>query len=117
MITIIQNGKFTGTQYTKEQFTKEVQEFHKSDSWIDKEPFNISPNENGEIDFGSPTQEELNQSHNNTILSQISAKENELVRPMRELLSTATSEEDKAFAQSRIDNIEREIQSLRSQLL
>lgn len=48
-----------GTQYTKEQFTKEVQEFHKDDSWIDREPFNILQNENGEIDFGSPTQEEL----------------------------------------------------------
>lgn len=59
MITIIRNGKFTGTQYTIEQFTKEVQEFHKEDFWVDKSMFDIVPKDLGEIDFGEPTEEEL----------------------------------------------------------
>ena len=59
MITIIKNGKFTGTQYTKEQFSEDVQEFHKNDTWVDRPLFNIEPNEDGEIDFGEPTAEEL----------------------------------------------------------
>ena len=63
MITIIKNGKFTGTQYSVEQFTQGVQEFHtgQNEIWINKPRFNIEPNEDGEIDYGEPTKEELEQ--------------------------------------------------------
>lgn len=54
--------------------------------------------------------------HNKPIYEAIATKENELTRPMRELLSTTATAESKAFAQSRIDTIETEIQALRGQL-
>ena len=53
---------------------------------------------------------------NNIILAQIAEKEASLVRPMRELLSTSTTQEVKVFAQTKIDTLEAEIQVLRSQL-
>ena len=69
MITIVKNGKFTGTQYTTEQFDKEVQDFHlgQNETWIEKEVFNIAPISNeidgpeefAEVDYGSPTEREL----------------------------------------------------------
>jgi len=69
MITIVKNGKFTGTQYTTEQFNKEVQDFHlgQNETWIEKEAFNIAPISNeidgqeefAEVDYGSPTEREL----------------------------------------------------------
>ena len=69
MITIIKNGKFTGTQYATEQFTKEVQDFHlgQNETWVEKEVFNIAPTskevdgqeEFSDVDYGSPTEEEL----------------------------------------------------------
>ena len=69
MITIVKNGKFTGTQYTTEQFNKEVQDFHlgQNETWIEKEVFNIAPISNeidgqeefAEVDYGSPTEREL----------------------------------------------------------
>lgn len=61
MTTIIKNGKFTGTQYSIEQFTQDVQDFHlgQNEIWINKEAFNIEPNEDGGINFGEPTEEEL----------------------------------------------------------
>ena len=72
MITIIKNGKFTGTQYTKEQFSEEVQEFHKNDTWIDRELLNNSDCEVGEdglIDYGSPSELEL-QEHKTKVIKQ-----------------------------------------------
>ena len=59
MITIIRNDKFTGTQYTIEQFSKEVKEFHINETWIEKEIFDLVPDEDGLIDYGEPTAEEL----------------------------------------------------------
>lgn len=56
------------------------------------------------------------EAHNNEILSQIATKESELVRPMRELLSTTATAEAKAFAQSKVDEIELAIQELREEL-
>ena len=59
MITIIKNGKFTGTQYTIEQFSKDVQEFHKNDTWVEHPRFDIVPDENGDVDYGKPTQNQI----------------------------------------------------------
>jgi hypothetical protein len=59
MITIIKDKKFTGTQYTKEQFSQDVQEFHKNDLWIDKPIFDIAFSEGEEPDYGKPTAEEM----------------------------------------------------------
>ena len=59
MITIIKNGKFTGTQYSNEQFTQDVQEFHlgQNETWINKPAFNIEPPKKDEIDFGEPNED------------------------------------------------------------
>ena len=54
--------------------------------------------------------------HNKPIYEAIKAKEAELVRPMRELLATTATDEAKAFAQTKIDEIEAEIQALRTEL-
>lgn len=53
---------------------------------------------------------------NNDIFNQIEELEKQLTRPMRELLSTSTSEADKVYAQDKVDTIESEVQALRSQL-
>ena len=72
MITIIKNGKFTGTQYTEEQFSEEVQEFHKDDTWIDRELFNnfdYEESEDGIVNYGSPTEQELKSAEQQSIKS------------------------------------------------
>ena len=51
--------------------------------------------------------------HNAPILREIIKKENELARPIRELLSTI---DNKSFAQTKIDTINAEIQALRNTL-
>ena len=66
--------------------------------------------------FDFRTDDELIEIENQNILSQIAAKEKEQYRPMRELLSTSTTTEDKEYAQTKIDTLEAEIQALRSQL-
>lgn len=62
-----------------------------------------------------PTAEDIKQENNTNILSQITALEPMLIRPMRELLSTAVT--DKSFAQAKVDDIERQIQALRAQII
>ena len=64
-----------------------------------------------------PTSDEIKAEHNASFLSQITFLETMLIRPMRELLSTETSTADKSLAQSKVDDIERQIQALRAQLL
>ena len=59
---------------------------------------------------------EEDKKHNDDILLQIKAKESELVRPMRELLSTTATAEAKEYAQSKVDEIELAIQELREEL-
>jgi protein subunit release factor A len=59
----------------------------------------------------------LNEKHNNEILFQIVQKEKELIRPMRELLSNTATAENKEYAQTKVDEIEPEIQSLRRKLI
>jgi len=61
-------------------------------------------------------QQILNNKNNITIYSSIEKLEKELYRPMRELLSTESTEETKLFSQNKIDDIEIKIQDLRSQL-
>jgi len=57
--------------------------------------------------------EVTNSTFNTDVYNQIEAKEKSLTRPMRELLSTGTSVEDKAYAQIKVDTIESEIKELR----
>lgn len=61
-----------------------------------------------------PTTDEIKAEHNASILSQITSLESNLIRPMRELLSTEVI--DKSFAQAKVDSIEQQIQDLRAQL-
>lgn len=75
-------------------------------------------NEDGTISttFRELTKEELLPYTKESVYKRIEELEISLLRPMRELLSTATSEENKAVAQVKIDNIESEINALREQL-
>lgn len=58
----------------------------------------------------------FNKQYNIDILSQIKTKESGLIRPIREILSITATVEAKAFAQTKIDTIEAEIQELRNGL-
>lgn len=71
-------------------------------------------NEDGS--FVKLTDEHLKPLLNESTIAQIVVLENSLLRPTRELLSTNTSEEAKAVAQLKIDEIEEQIQSLRSSI-
>jgi hypothetical protein len=73
LITIIKNDKFTGTQYSKGQFSEDVANFHRSqgENWILKEPFDLisqseglgglkPENENSlDLNLPQPTENEL----------------------------------------------------------
>lgn len=61
MVTIIKNGKFTGTQYDQAQFSDEVEEFHagQDETWIDAPRFEAIEEINGIPDYGEPTEEQL----------------------------------------------------------
>lgn len=48
--------------------------------------------------------------------AQIAELEAQLIRPMRELLSSITSDEAQIYAQSKIDSIETQIQGLRDEI-
>lgn len=54
---------------------------------------------------------------NNEIMSQITAKEQEQSRPIRELKTTTSTDAEKEYAQSKIDALDSEIRELRSQLI
>jgi len=64
------------------------------------------------IGIRAKTNEEFNQD----IYNQIAVLESSLFRPTRELLSTKTSATDKTYAQTKVDDIEAQIQALRSTL-
>jgi len=54
---------------------------------------------------------------NQEIQDKIDSLEKTLIRPLRELLSTSTSDETKNTAQTKVDEIEAQIETLRSQIL
>jgi hypothetical protein len=54
---------------------------------------------------------------NQEIQAQIDSLEKTLIRPLRELLSTSTSDETKNAAQTKVDEIEAQIETLRSQFV
>lgn len=92
-------------------------------SWTNVE--NLETKENGSYytyynEDGTPnlTEEQKveDEVFNGEVYKQIELLESSLTRPMRELLSTSTSEEDKIFAQSKVDSIEAEIKALRATL-
>jgi polyhydroxyalkanoate synthesis regulator phasin len=57
------------------------------------------------------------QENNAQIQAQIDSLEKTLNRPLRELLSTSTSAETKNAAQTKVDEIEAQIETLRSQFV
>ena len=67
--------------------------------------------------FIPPSQKEQNIVFNDGINLQISELENSLSRPLRELLSSTTNDFDRAYAQNKVDTVERQIQTLRNELI
>lgn len=72
----------------------------------------ITEEEMQELTKYIPTQEEINAQK----LAEIKELEISLLRPLRELNSTLTSAEDKAYAQIKVDEIEAQIQGLRDEI-
>lgn len=63
------------------------------------------------------TDKEIAIANNVQIQVQIDSLEKTLIRPLRELLSTSTSDEVKNAAQTKVDEIEAQIETLRSQFV
>jgi len=70
-------------------------------------------------DYVAPikTDKEIAHENNAQVQAQIDSLEKTLIRPLRELLSTTTSSEVKTEAQTKVDDIEAQIKTLRSQLI
>jgi hypothetical protein len=60
--------------------------------------------------------EQTNSAFNADIYNQIDKLEKQTNRPLRELNSQSTSEDDKAYAQNKLDSIDLEIKNLRGAL-
>lgn len=54
---------------------------------------------------------------NETLLKEIVQLENSLLRPVRELLSTSSTQDQKDMAQAKINSVEEQIQKLRNKLV
>lgn len=115
IINYNEQGKILGFTQGKDGLNIEVS----NATYIEAQKYNKIIVDGDNITFDKVdwrTLEEIDEAHNADILSQISAKEYELIRPMRELLSTTSSSESKEFAQGKIDEIELEIHRLRGEL-
>ena len=62
------------------------------------------------------TEAELKAQANAKILAQIAQLEKDQARPLRELNSSKSTDEQKVYAQAKIDSIDEQIDALRSQL-
>ncbi|MDX1808312.1 MAG: hypothetical protein R3331_02105 [Sulfurospirillaceae bacterium] len=86
---------------------------------IDDTWFPITRDQNGNIIGPSVlvTQiaDEQKATSNAKIMQQITALESELIRPMRELLSSIVT--DKTYAQTKVNDIETKIEALRAQIV
>ena len=71
--------------------------------------------ENGS--FRQLTDEDINPVINKALIKEIVQLENSLLRPIRELLSTSSTQEQKNAAQVKIDQVEEQIQNLRSRVI
>lgn len=67
--------------------------------------------------FRQLTDEDINPVINKVLIKEIVQLENSLLRPVRELLSTSSTQEQKNAAQVKIDQVEEHIQNLRSRMV
>lgn len=67
--------------------------------------------------FRQLTDEDINPVINKALIKEIVQLENSLLRPIRELLSTSSTQEQKNSAQVKIDQVEEQIQNLRSRMI
>ena len=67
--------------------------------------------------FRQLTDEDINPVINKVLIKEIVQLENSLLRPVRELLSTSSTQEQKNAAQVKIDQVEEQIQNLRSRVI
>ena len=67
--------------------------------------------------FRQLTDEDINPVINKALIKEIVQLENSLLRPIRELLSTSSTQEQKNTAQVKIDQVEEQIQNLRSRVI
>ena len=67
--------------------------------------------------FRQLTDEDINPVINKALIKEIVQLENSLLRPIRELLSTSSTQEQKNAAQVKIDQVEEQIQNLRSRMI
>lgn len=67
--------------------------------------------------FRQLTDEDINPVINKALIKEIVQLENSLLRPIRELLSTSSTQEQKNVAQVKIDQVEEQIQNLRSRMI
>ena len=63
------------------------------------------------------TDEDTKDVINKVIIKEIEQLENSLMRPLRELLSTSSTKEQKESAQEKVDQVEVKIQELRSRMI
>ena len=67
--------------------------------------------------FRNLTNEDIAPVLNKTLMKELIQLENSLLRPIRELLSTSSTQEQKNTAQVKIDQVEEQIQNLRSMVI
>lgn len=67
--------------------------------------------------FRQLTDEDINPVINKVLIKEIVQLENSLLRPIRELLSTSSTQEQKNDAQVKVDDTEEQIQNLRSRMI
>lgn len=67
--------------------------------------------------FRQLTDEDINPVINKALIKEIVQLENSLLRPIRELMSTSSTQEQKNAAQVKIDQVEEQIQNLRSRMI
>ena len=67
--------------------------------------------------FRQLTDEDINHVINKVLIKEIVQLENSLLRPIRELLSTSSTQAQKDEAQMRINQVEGQVQDLRSRMV
>ena len=103
--------------------TKEILKEAKSigQDWVDSQPnlefLELEDSVLKDGTFRKLTDDDIKPILNKTMLKEIVQLENSLLRPIRELLSTSTSIEQKSIAQAKVDDIEEQIQNLRSRII
>lgn len=103
--------------------TKEILKEAKSigQSWIDTQiDLEFLHLEDAVLEDGSfrqLTDEDISPVINKTLIKEIVQLENSLMRPIRELLSTSSTQRQKDEAQVKINQVEEQIQKLRSRMV